>query len=68
MTRFGWIGGICAVILIAIAVPALAQGTAHFDHSKTGFPLTGTHMIVECVTCHVNGRLQGTPRQCVCLP
>jgi predicted CXXCH cytochrome family protein len=65
MNRFGWIGGICAVILIAIAVPALAQGTAHFDHSKTGFPLTGTHMTVECVTCHVNGRLQGTPRQCV---
>jgi hypothetical protein len=65
MKSFGWLRSICAAILVAITVPALAQqGTAHFDHFKTGFPLTGGHMTVECVTCHINGRLQGTPRQC----
>ena len=25
----------------------------------------GGHMTVECVSCHINGRLQGTPRQCI---
>ena len=49
MNRFGWIGGICAIILIAMAVPALAQGTATFDHSTTAFPLKGAHITVECV-------------------
>ena len=40
------------------------QGTSHFDHFKTGFPLMGSHMTVDCVSCHINGRLQGTPRAC----
>ncbi len=66
MNRLSWLGGILAVFLVAIAAPASAQqGTARFDHSKTGFALTGAHMTVECVTCHINGRLQGTPRMCV---
>ncbi len=25
---------------------------AHFDHSVTGFPLTGTHATLECMNCH----------------
>jgi hypothetical protein len=34
-----------------------------FDHSKTGFPLTGLHTNVACVTCHLPKR--PTPsRQC----
>ncbi len=66
MKRQGWLSGILAAFLFAIAAPAAAQqGTARFDHSKTGFALTGAHMTVECVTCHINGRLQGTPRMCV---
>ena len=65
MNRLAWLSGICAVLLIFIAVPALAQVTATFDHSKTAFPLTGAHMAVECVTCHLNGVLKGTPTQCV---
>ena len=27
---------------------------ATFDHSTTGFPLTGAHTNVQCVQCHVN--------------
>ncbi len=64
MNRLAWLSGICAVLLIFIAVPAFAQGTATFDHSKTAFPLTGAHIAVECVTCHLNGVLKGTPTQC----
>jgi len=66
MNRLAWLSGICAVLLTFIAVPAPAQQvTASFDHSKTVFPLTGAHTAVECVTCHVNGVLQGTPTRCV---
>ena len=64
MNRLAWLSGICAVLLTFIAVPAFAQGTATFDHSKTAFPLTGAHIAVECVTCHLNGVLKGTPTQC----
>ncbi len=30
-------------------------GSATFDHSTTGFPLTGAHTTVLCTLCHVNG-------------
>jgi hypothetical protein len=29
-------------------------GTANFDHSTTGWPLTGTHATTPCASCHVN--------------
>lgn len=29
--------------------------TGQFDHSKTGFPLTGRHFKVACASCHKNG-------------
>jgi hypothetical protein len=65
MNRLAWLSGICAVLLTFIAVPAPAQQvTASFDHSKTAFPLKGAHIAVECVTCHLNGVLKGTPKQC----
>ena len=39
---------------------------ASFDHGKlTGFSLTGAHATLECVTCHVGGRFQGTPTNCI---
>lgn len=39
-------------------------GAATFDHSQTGFPLTGVHTQVECQACHVNNVFKGTPQQC----
>ncbi len=36
---------------------AIAWGPARFDHSATGFPLTGAHLSVACSSCH------GTPWQ-----
>ena len=66
MKRQAPLSGIIALMLLLIANTSLAQqGTTHFDHFKTGFPLTGAHMTVECASCHINGRLQGTPRACV---
>ncbi len=38
---------------------------ASFDHSKTGFPLTGTHTTVACSACHVNNNYNLTSAACV---
>ena len=39
---------------------------AHFDHgTMTGFPLTGAHAALECTSCHVGGKYQGTPTNCI---
>ncbi len=35
-----------------------------FDHSKTKFPLTGLHVKVACMSCHVNNTFKGTPTNC----
>lgn len=40
-----------------------AAGEGGFDHATTGFPLTGQHMDVACVTCHSPGRV--VKRECV---
>jgi hypothetical protein len=38
---------------------------ASFDHSKTNFPLTGSHLTVAtCAQCHINGVYAGTPMTC----
>ncbi len=34
-----------------------------FDHNNTNFPLTGGHMIADCILCHADG-YQGTPTEC----
>ncbi len=31
-----------------------------YDHSQTGFPLTGAHARSLCATCHISGRSAGT--------
>ncbi len=36
-----------------------------FDHGLTGFSLVGSHVVVLCAQCHVNGRLAGIPKECV---
>jgi hypothetical protein len=38
---------------------------AAFDHSTTGFALTGQHTNATCAQCHANGVYQGTPTSCV---
>lgn len=37
---------------------------AHFDHSRTAFPLVGAHNAVDCARCHVNGQFAGTAKDC----
>lgn len=39
------------------------DGAPKFDHSKTGFPLTGSHVKTPCVGCHDGKRT--VKRQCV---
>ena len=36
-----------------------------FDHDKTDFKLTGTHLTVTCDACHVGGHYKQTPKTCV---
>ena len=38
--------------------------SAHFDHSKTAFPLTGAHASQPCTACHANNVFVGTPTDC----
>lgn len=38
---------------------------ATFDHSKTGFALTGAHAPLACATCHTNGQFTGLSATCV---
>jgi hypothetical protein len=37
---------------------------ATFDHSKTGFPLTGAHVQVQCAQCHTNGNYNLSTTTC----
>ncbi len=54
-----------AVILSGAAAGAWAQTTPRtFDHLKTGFALTGTHLAQRCESCHQLGVFKGTPRDC----
>lgn len=59
--------GIVALLLAFCTPLATAQVSKHssdFNHMKTGFPLTGVHVSVECETCHVGGVFKGTPTNC----
>jgi hypothetical protein len=40
---------------------------ASFDHSTTGFPLTGAHTTVQCVQCHVNNNYNLTSANTACV-
>lgn len=40
------------------------EGLGNFDHNLTHFPLTGSHIGVECIQCHAAG-YAGTPTECV---
>ena len=38
---------------------------ATFDHSLSGFPLTGAHSGLACSNCHANGQFSGLSSSCV---
>src|ERR1700756_1939256 len=38
---------------------------AKFDHSASGFPLTGAHASVQCTQCHINNNYNITNTVCV---
>jgi hypothetical protein len=42
-------------------------GNATFDHSTTGFPLTGFHTTLQCTQCHVNGNYNLTAANTACV-
>ncbi len=37
---------------------------AIFDHAQTDFPLTGSHIAQECLSCHGGGVYNGLPTAC----
>lgn len=41
------------------------RDTLRFDHNATKFPLEGTHLQVECKTCHTSMVFASAPTQCV---
>lgn len=57
---------LAGLLLLTLVLPASAApgSTASFDHTRTGFPLTGAHAQADCQSCHSGGVFQGTPRQC----
>jgi hypothetical protein len=58
---------IIAFVMTVFAPSVSAQvihSTSDFNHLKTGFPLTGAHINVDCETCHVGGIFKGTPTNC----
>ena len=40
------------------------QWSGGFDHALTGFPLSGAHVSVSCVSCHKNQIFKNTPQDC----
>ena len=67
--NFGPLGRATLVLLLWLCawMPAQAQGNAAqdaFDHTRTGFVLSGMHAQARCASCHVGGVFKGTPRDC----
>ncbi len=49
----------------AVCHTTTAWQPASFDHSLTGFPLTGAHATLACTACHIGGQFNGTtPTDC----
>lgn len=68
MKQWGKITGyLFAMLLAFVSLQAQAATKAQdreFDHTHTGFPITGVHATTQCETCHVGGVFVGTPRAC----
>jgi hypothetical protein len=56
--------GLAIALDIGIAAHAATQPATPFDHGRTRFPLTGAHARVDCESCHLAGKMAGTPRTC----
>src|SRR5258705_17711 len=41
--------------------------SATFDHSTTGFPLSGAHTTLQCAQCHINGNYNFTSANAACV-
>jgi len=52
------------LFFIPAASAQAVKPSIDFNHNKTGFPLTGAHVRVECETCHTGGLFKGTPKDC----
>jgi Cytochrome c7 and related cytochrome c len=56
---------IALALIAGVTSGAWAQSVSRdFDHLKTGFALTGTHIAQRCESCHQLGVFKGTPRDC----
>lgn len=68
-TQTRWCTGIArwfmAAVLSALSMAAFGQANpASYDHSRSGFILSGVHAAQACESCHLNGVFKGTPRDC----
>ena len=54
----------CVVLVWPGTPQAQTAASSGFDHTKTGFTLTGQHANERCESCHLNGLFKGTPRDC----
>jgi Cytochrome c7 and related cytochrome c len=64
----GLMMAVLIAFLMALFTPVVYAQAVHktsdFNHMRTGFPLTGAHIKLECETCHVQGLFKGTPTNC----
>jgi hypothetical protein len=65
MIRVGLLFTISLLLMMKFAFAEISDsGNLKFDHSKTGFILSGSHVQARCASCHVSGVFKGTPRDC----
>ncbi len=57
------VNGYAYVDVLCLACHPTGESDVNFDHNQTGFPLTGSHLTVDCLDCHANG-FEGTPTDC----
>jgi hypothetical protein len=60
-----WYLRVLGLVALMGSISGLVQAQGKpFDHSATGFDLTGGHNFVPCESCHVGGQFAGTPKEC----
>lgn len=52
------------LVILSIFTMSMLHAESDFDHSDTGFPLTGQHSILSCESCHIRGVFKGIPDTC----
>ncbi|MCW9013615.1 MAG: hypothetical protein OQL06_07510 [Gammaproteobacteria bacterium] len=53
-----------SLIWMTLAQAANNDEDDEFDHSLTGFMLTGQHSVLSCDSCHIRGIFRGIPKTC----